>query len=561
MLCFAVTAVSAASFNAFADNPTSTIVSVSGVSHGNVTIRTVPYGTDMSGISPSDLYTDFDHIYTNGAFTYEYVMPDSAAYGKYEVYVNDGKTQSGTFMYYNTDDADALMSVINASTDGASLAASIEANAATLGIDKDDSFYAANSKSAADILASNFMPFDDSTKFYNEYYTALSMSAMKGSEKSGIEALLSTYEQNMGIDYSSYNTLTEEHKSDICVLLSGMDFSKELSDLKKDGEAVSFANVIKRTTALSAVRTAANRIEIKNVFLNDYKDVLEKIITDNSSYTPSMESDVFTALANSGDFTSFEALRQSFDDAVSYVCEQNRPSRPDSSSSGGGGGGGFVSMPSGNVAPKDEYDTAGKNDDSNGSAEIKTSLRTPVLGNQAASYTDVDETSWEYGAVSVLGGNGIISGYEDGSFRSSNMIKRAEFAKLIAVAFSVNAKQAEFDDVAQSDWYHSYVSALAGAGIINGYDGIFSPDANITREDAAVIIYRLSQLLGKNYYGSANFGDLNDVSVYALTAVRSLGNAGIINGDNNLNFNPKSNLTRAEAAQLLYNFINALAKE
>lgn len=534
-------------------NPANGIVFVSGEAQGNTSIRTVPFDFVLSSASTSNLYTDFDHIYTTGGYSYDFIMPDSAAYGKYVVYVNDGEVSSDSFMYYNTSDADLLIPMLNTKTTGTALEIAIDSNADALGIDKDDSFYIANSSTAADILAPNLMPFTDSTDFYIDYQGALAMSAMNTSSRNTVENLLRTYESNLGISYSSYSVLSDRHKADICNLLSTMNFKTEFSKLKQLGETVSFANLLKRTTALSAVRIASNRLEMKDAFLLDYNDVLGSIVTSNTDYNSSMETAVFTRLKNVGVFTSFETLKQSFNDAVSYVKAQNAGSKPVVTSPGPSS----VTMPSSNVTPGNEYDA----ETPVAGTEVKTTMAAPVLSSSLASYTDVYEASWEHTAVATLGGNGIISGYTDGSFRPSNMITRAEFAKLISAAFSVNAKKIEFSDVSPDDWHYPYVSVLAGAGIINGYEGKFSPNANITREDAAVIIYRLSSKLGKNYYGSVNFGDLNDVSVYALTAVRSLGNAGIINGDNNLNFNPRANLTRAEAAQLLYNFIGALAAE
>ncbi len=552
-LCSMSFMVSAATDVAVSYNPADGVVSLNGDAAGHTTVRTVPYSYDMETASSGNLYTDFDYFYAGGSFTYEFIMPDNAPYGKYAVYVSDGVVDSDGFMYYNTSAADSLIPHLNRQTSSSSLADAISTSAATLGIDKDSDIYIANSTSASNILISGLMPFADSTDFYNDYHGALSLAAMHGAGKSTIESLLLKYETNLDIDYSDYSALSDGHKSELCSVLSGMDVVAELKYIKQEGKEVSYENLLDRTIALCAVRLAGNWLDIKKAMLTDYSDVLSYIVTSNSSYKTSMEADVFARLAKTGNFSTVKTLKESFNSAVSYVVSQNTgaqsqtPQRPQ---------GGTVSLPSSSVIPGNEYDVPQGGEVSG----IRTSLSAPVLSEAKAEYSDLHESDWEYQAVSTLGGNNVISGYTDGSYRPDNMITRAEFTKLIASAFSVSAQEIEFDDVNKDDWFYPYVSVTAGAGIIQGYDGSFSPNANITREDAALIIYRLSSKLGKNYIGSANFGDINDVSLYALTAVMGLGNAGIVNGDSNMKFNPKNNLTRAEAAQLIYNFIGKLSE-
>ena len=112
-------------------------------------------------------------------------------------------------------------------------------------------------------------------------------------------------------------------------------------------------------------------------------------------------------------------------------------------------------------------------------------------------------------------------------------------------------KAAEFTDVSSGAWFAPYVYALADKGIITGYeDKTFLPDKLITREDSAVIIYRTMLDASVNMDAEAEFSDSNAVSDYAKEAVKKLCGAGIINGSDG-KFNPKSNLTRAEAAAII----------
>ncbi len=108
-------------------------------------------------------------------------------------------------------------------------------------------------------------------------------------------------------------------------------------------------------------------------------------------------------------------------------------------------------------------------------------------------YTDVSSADWFNNAVSTLSRMGILGGYEDGSFRPSATITRAEFAKIAVSFFEYEDIEAEniFTDVAEGSWYENFVAAAAEIGLIEGYEGnVFRPDESITRAEACTIINR-----------------------------------------------------------------------
>lgn len=99
---------------------------------------------------------------------------------------------------------------------------------------------------------------------------------------------------------------------------------------------------------------------------------------------------------------------------------------------------------------------------------------------------------WSSPAIQNLISKRIISGYEDGSFRPQNQITRAEFSTMVYNMMSSKGQlgpdNRSFDDTA-GHWAQNSIGTLAGNGIINGYDdGSFRPDSNITRAEAATII-------------------------------------------------------------------------
>ena len=110
-----------------------------------------------------------------------------------------------------------------------------------------------------------------------------------------------------------------------------------------------------------------------------------------------------------------------------------------------------------------------------------------------------------------------------------------------------------------SDWYFEYVESAYNLGIINGVaDGVFAPDALITRQDMAVMVARAAAVSGKTIAEvaeSKTFDDAESISDYAQNAVDALVKGGIINGMSDTEFAPLNNATRAQAAKILYNFL------
>ena len=237
-------------------------------------------------------------------------------------------------------------------------------------------------------------------------------------------------------------------------------------------------------------------------------------------------------------------VASNFNDLI-YYSQQNNNS---GSSHGGGGGGGFSGGGSGiGTAPSVSGDATTDGAVSylpEDNADSSQNSVTPTNG-----FSDVSDSHWAYDCVSSLASKGIISGYPDGGFKPSSQITRAEFAQIVKKAFSVSGDGAKFDDVSKDAWYYDAVSALASKGIVGGFDGRYNPDSNITREDAALIIFRC---LGIEASGELNFIDSDSFSDYSKTAVATLSSLGIINGYEDGSFNPKGDITRAEAAKIIY---------
>lgn len=250
-------------------------------------------------------------------------------------------------------------------------------------------------------------------------------------------------------------------------------------------------------------------------------------------------------------------------------------------SSGGGGGGGIsfgggvtsVGKPSPNIKNEGE-DTA----DSNQNNDVNNKENNSE--NSSISFSDMDKSHWAYESIIKMAEKGIINGFEDGTFKPEDYITRAEFSKLLFCigkfkdmdldtdldSENINLSDIEFSDVSAEDWFYKEVGTLAKIGIINGSDGLFLPNDNISRQDAALMVKRFIDYK-KISIGSdeadkkdnvKNFSDGDSISDYAFDAVNYLSKGGILTGDENNRFNPNSNMTRAEAATMLFRIYNLL---
>lgn len=220
-------------------------------------------------------------------------------------------------------------------------------------------------------------------------------------------------------------------------------------------------------------------------------------------------------------------------------------------------------------AEKDEQSSGGKGS-SGGSGSVWSSDNVvgkqpielpeqPDITGTTSKFVDMGDYKWALNAVEYLADKDIINGSGDGLFSPGKKVTRAEFLKMVVCAFGISSNEEilKFTDVALSDWYYPYVKTAFAKGIVKGKsDTIFEPNSAIQRQDAAVLLCRAANLTnvvsGYNLYA---FSDANSISEYARKSVDTLNRMGIIKGTDNGMFMPLSDLTRAEAAELLYRML------
>lgn len=116
-----------------------------------------------------------------------------------------------------------------------------------------------------------------------------------------------------------------------------------------------------------------------------------------------------------------------------------------------------------------------------------------------------------------------------------------------------------FNDVNAEDWYSTTVESVAKAGIVLGYNDNFCPNKEISREEMAVMIIRALEYKGiSTSTSSVNFSDKEQISAWAMESVGEAVNMGIIKGMTETTFEPKLGATRAQAAVMIYRLIELL---
>ena len=157
--------------------------------------------------------------------------------------------------------------------------------------------------------------------------------------------------------------------------------------------------------------------------------------------------------------------------------------------------------------------------------------------------------------------NGLMTGTSATTFAPDGTMTRAMLVTILhrqAGAPQVNYAL-PFDDVAEGAWYTEAVRWAASEGIVTGMSATaFEPNAPITREQFAAILYRYAQKTGADVSAGEDtnilsYADALDVSEYAVPAMQWACGAGIVNGVGG-RLDPGGSATRAQTAAMLMRF-------
>lgn len=181
----------------------------------------------------------------------------------------------------------------------------------------------------------------------------------------------------------------------------------------------------------------------------------------------------------------------------------------------------------------------------------------PVM---AAAFPDVPEDHENYEAIEYLNANSVISGYQDGTFGPEDLVTRAQAMKIVVGALGIDFSgtyNQDFPDVFDSEWYFPYVMAGAEEGIINGYDdGTFRPGDNVNLAELLKIIV-LAADVELSEVENDLFADVPAEEWYAPHALYARNN-NIIFPDEYGYLNAGDAMTRAAFSEVVYRMMTVL---
>lgn len=166
----------------------------------------------------------------------------------------------------------------------------------------------------------------------------------------------------------------------------------------------------------------------------------------------------------------------------------------------------------------------------------------------AKDFTDVNKNDWFYSTVNELSDKGVITGYEDKTFKPQKSVTYSEFLTLLNNA--IGEKQAP-DYKNPTEWYMPTFAYLKNKGVITN---IANPNQEISRNEMAKYLSIALQKLKNQTPNTATpttIKDFNTIPAEYKDYVASTVNAGLIKGDEHQNFNGSKSLTRAETAVII----------
>jgi uncharacterized protein YkwD len=190
---------------------------------------------------------------------------------------------------------------------------------------------------------------------------------------------------------------------------------------------------------------------------------------------------------------------------------------------------------------KADDDTAAPSEPDDETAEEKVTSR----------FSDVLVGNVHAPAILRMADEGVISGYDDGTFRPSASVSRAQLATLLVrqLELTLDGEATSFSDLGADHPHADNVAIAASHGLVGGYDdGTFRPGRALTRAQAATMLVRAFEVASAA--GGHDFSDVDAANVHG-GAIAAAAEHGMVGGYDDGTFRPGQALTRAQIATIL----------
>lgn len=186
-------------------------------------------------------------------------------------------------------------------------------------------------------------------------------------------------------------------------------------------------------------------------------------------------------------------------------------------------------------------------------APVAKPVSKPVLA--VGQYYDVPTGYWAANEIKVLTAKGVLTGDGSGIFKPNDNVSRAEAATIIARALKLApVKSSAFKDVPASHWAAGNINAVMKAGIVNGRSpGYFAPNEYITRGEISKLLTNAFGMTNAASSSSASFTDIK--GHWAESSIITLAANKVTTGHKDGSFQPNANAKRAEYTAFVYRSI------
>ena len=478
-------------------------------------------------LEDSNIVTDVLYTKENGYLEGTITLPDNLDNGKYYVFLFSKSGEEKTyFMYMSEKNVEPLITPVNQakSADDIYTLLTKEENPFAIDLDAMEEYIPKIAEVFYEIKSGK--TYKDSRELIHDYKVAEAVAMMRSGVKT--ETVLENYDSYFEADLTAYKGYSVEIKAKIDELLPAGNYSEKTAP-----------QLYKEARIYSEIRFSADWNKLQEA-VEKYKNDL---VFDMSVYNlvTDKEEVYIEMYQNRANIKDFDSIGGAFSAAAQTIYDREHSNENITAKPGGNRGSG-----------------GGSSGIGGGAMNVSTNL----VNNISQNSETVDETGltdlsghWAEKYIQTLRKEGIVSGFEDQTFRPDSLITRAEFTKLAVCAFRYGVGgKAEFTDVKESDWFSPYAASAYESGLVKGDDdGRFRPNDYITRQETATIIYRaLKDFIATAGNDGNEFTDSEEISEYAKNAVISLFKAGVISGFEDGTFAPAKNTTRAEAAVMIY---------
>lgn len=174
----------------------------------------------------------------------------------------------------------------------------------------------------------------------------------------------------------------------------------------------------------------------------------------------------------------------------------------------------------------------------------------------SAAFVDVPEEIWYHDSVDYVLEHGLMKGISQDHFDPDGKLTRGMLATILyRISGAPESGEHPFTDVAEGLWYSEAIAWAYESGVVKGIDArTFAPDAPVTRQQAATMLYRYGLSLGQELSPRGDlsaFRDADRVAGYAREPMSWAVGAGIINGVGRDLLEPEGTATRAQIAKII----------